>query len=321
MKRVVNTKNRLESKRDIPITRLEARAIPNYRAPYHTDLSKTSPARNSPEKTPKTDYSNTEKSVGASIRNARPEAPKPRVSETTNQPEVHTPSFKGNKDTKGTKKNNLRLLLVGASSLCVFGILVVIGITMNQQPAVQKDDEHKAVANQNSFADVSEDPITDDQYKNHSVPADQARYLRIGSVGVKAIVSPVDTTKVGAVDVPKSIFAAGWYDQSSKPMDLAGAMLVVGHYSGSTRARGIFGKLEKAKKGDVIEVETGDARVRKFSIVSATQYPYDKIDMAKALTPTDTNKLGLSLITCSGEFKKSIDTYDQRLLVRAIAVN
>jgi len=166
----------------------------------------------------------------------------------------------------------------------------------------------------------SERPITTQQFLNHTVPINKPRYLRMPSIGTQAIIYDVGLDRYGAVGIPDNIYATGWYNGSAQATDVAGAMLMVGHYSGRTRAKGIFGKIEQLKKGHILEVESGGGSVRKFKVVQLKSYPINKVDMVAALTSADTGKLGLNLMTCGGTYDQEIQTYDHRTLVRAIAI-
>jgi len=165
-----------------------------------------------------------------------------------------------------------------------------------------------------------EDPVADYDISQYTVEPEKPRYIRIPSIGVGTTrVLETGLTNGNEVDVPKSIYDTSWYDGSAKITDDSGAMFVVGHYVGPNEA-GIFYNLEDLKNGNIIEIEQGDGTPSFFRVVEVTDYSIDNVDMAKALTSADPDKLGLNLMTCGGGWDVGIQQYDRRTLVRAVKI-
>lgn len=223
------------------------------------------------------------------------------------------------------QKNSLKnILKLASTGVLVFGFLIsLIIVTNNRKIVVDKPLEEQTVSakKEDSQQDQTEIEPTPEDFNSHQVAASQARYIRIPDASVQAIVKPVALTNNGNLAVPTNIFTVGWYKDSSLPMDAGGAVVMTGHYSGRTRAQGVFGKIENLNVGDSIEIETGAGAKRSFSVVEKQKYPYNEVDMNKAVVSPDTSKLGLTLITCGGTFKDNINTYDQRTMIRAVAIN
>lgn len=141
------------------------------------------------------------------------------------------------------------------------------------------------------------------------------RTITIPSIDVKARVLQVGVDNDNQMQSPSSIFDTGWYTGASKPGEM-GAAVIDGHYSGPTK-KGVFSKINSLKQGDVIEVERGDGVVIKFTVQSTEKVPANKVDMAKLLVSSDTNKPGLNLITCGGIFDARRNVFLDRTIVYA----
>ncbi len=164
----------------------------------------------------------------------------------------------------------------------------------------------------------SEERPTLDNYFAHTVSPTQPRYIRVPDLSVDARVGRVGLTSEGAVGVPGGIYDVGWYGDSL-PSNPAGAMLMVGHYSGPTQ-QGVFYDLADLKAGSEVEIEQGDGTKHMFKVVETYTYDVADVDMVKAITSADNSKLGLNIITCGGDFDSSSWQYQERTLVRAIKV-
>ena len=56
-----------------------------------------------------------------------------------------------------------------------------------------------------------------------------------------------------------------------------------------------------------------------FKVVKSQTYDADAVDMAAVLTPVVPGKLGLNLITCTGQLDETGHHYEERLVVFATA--
>lgn len=163
----------------------------------------------------------------------------------------------------------------------------------------------------------NEDEVNDFDISQYVVAPDAPRYFRAPTIGVNTTrVLVTGLTANGEVDTPAGIYDTSWFNSSAKITDEKGAMFVVGHYVGPTEA-GIFWKLDDLNPGDEVEIEQGDGTINKFRVVDKSEYHIDNVDMAKALTPVNTDKLGLNLMTCGGDWDVASQLYDKRILIRA----
>lgn len=159
---------------------------------------------------------------------------------------------------------------------------------------------------------LDEVSISNENLADYTVAADMPRYITISKIGVRARVLNVGVTKVGQVDVPKSIHDVGWYNGSSKPGS-PGAAFIDGHTAGSNLS-GVFAKLDKLVAGDIINVEMGDGTTIYFRVATSEVVRGGEIDMAKALTAVYGGEQGLNLMSCDD------GVGDQRVLVYATRI-
>ncbi len=171
---------------------------------------------------------------------------------------------------------------------------------------------------------VDETPVTEDQRIDYTVPANNPRYISIPALNImKARVQNVGLTKNNILDTPANISDTAWYNKSATPGQGYGAVLIDGHNGGISR-NGVFAGLDKLKEGDEITLERGDGQKFTYSVVeNKTESLQDAntTGMKRLMTPYDTSKEGLGLITCAGKWVPRDKVFDKRILVRAVAQN
>ncbi len=134
-----------------------------------------------------------------------------------------------------------------------------------------------------------------------AIPA-LALYKNIESVGIN---------EKGNVDVPQH--DVGWYGKV--PGEIGSAVLV-GHSKVKPGVGGVFYTLNKIHTGDEIDVTDNNNNTQKFIVKEIGSYDYRSKNTDKIFQPHD-NVPHLTLITCSGNWVKSAQTYDKRLVVFA----
>ena len=147
-----------------------------------------------------------------------------------------------------------------------------------------------------------------------TIPGDQPKYLTIKKLGIHAPVANVGLTSAGAVDTPKNIWDAAWYNGSAKPGN-DGATLIDGHSSATRGA--LFGNLDRLAAGDQIQVTRGDGAVITYSVAYVAVVDRNHVDMASMLKPYGSAAKGLNIITCEGQWVNSEETLQNRVLVYA----
>lgn len=176
---------------------------------------------------------------------------------------------------------------------------------------------------------VDETPVTEQKKQEYVVPADQPRYLSVEDMGI----SNARITKIGLVgktnqlDAPISIYDAGWYVSSAKPGAGSGAVLVDGH-NGGPNYDGIFKRLGSLRKGAKITIERGDGNKFTYQVidnremlVSEINDPNNKYGMSTMLNSIDPSKEGLNIITCVGDWLQNSQTFNKRVMLRAVRIS
>lgn len=163
------------------------------------------------------------------------------------------------------------------------------------------------------ISEVDETPVSQSEIDSYKVAADKPRLLIINNIDVRARIFPVGLTPENAIETANGIYDTGWYVGSAVPGQ-KGAAFIDGHVSGPNN-KGVFTDLNKLKQGDEIIVEMGDGKINTFIVQKTEELALDKVDMANVLKPIDQDKPGLNLMTCSGKYDKSNDTFTNRLTV------
>jgi LPXTG-site transpeptidase (sortase) family protein len=133
---------------------------------------------------------------------------------------------------------------------------------------------------------------------------------------VSARILQVSVNKDNQMEVPKTAYDVAWYNGSSRPGE-NGSMVIDGHVQG-VGGPAIFSDLKKLAVGDAIEVTRGDGKKFSYTVSKTETIPVDQVDMGKLLVSADTNKPGLNLITCAGDYDKSSDAFNSRTIVYAV---
>jgi len=136
--------------------------------------------------------------------------------------------------------------------------------------------------------------------------------LLIPAANVNAQVEALGVDRTGAMDTPHNIWNVGWYRAGPSPGS-PGDAVIDGHV-GLPGSPLVFSGLGRLTVGaDVITVLADGTRNR-FTVTSLRSWPADA--HPAGLFSTD-GEARLSLITCTGSYDRSSQTYADRLIVEA----
>ncbi len=144
------------------------------------------------------------------------------------------------------------------------------------------------------------------------------RRLSIPSISLSREIIDVGVTKAGNLDVPPNYTQVGWYKMGTLPGNKGSAVLD-GHVDNGASIAGPFKRLREVKVGESIFVTAADGTKLHFKVKEAHVYPTTQFP-GELVFHDQSGKL-LKINTCHGKFIKSLDTYDQRLIVTAELVN
>ncbi|MBP9489223.1 class F sortase [Candidatus Saccharibacteria bacterium] len=210
-------------------------------------------------------------------------------------------------------------------SIIIFSILTVSAIIFCVWFNFFKNTDRTNVPVQIK-SEVDETEVTQEDKDEHTVPANNPRFISIPALGVDRarVVSIGLISGSKQLDSPISIFDAGWYTKSAKPGTNDGALLLDGHNGGPSKG-GIFDKLGDLTEGSEIIVERGDGQKFTYKVVSNKQLTLveanDKSNpdgMSTMLESAESGKQGLNIITCVGNWVAEQNTFDQRVMLRAV---
>lgn len=136
--------------------------------------------------------------------------------------------------------------------------------------------------------------------------------LHIPSLHISTTIESVGLDKEGNMDVPSNPSNVAWYNKGFYPGTLGNAVFA-GHVDTPTGAPAVFSDLKQLKIGDSITVTDTGTTEWKYSVVGVQSYPYDNFPLREVFGKKD--KKRLNLITCTGTFDQSKQTYNDRLVV------
>lgn len=207
------------------------------------------------------------------------------------------------------------LLLIGYTSFYLY-------VNFIQTKDISSSSSQTVASHEVDETEVTQEKKDDYQVPNPSFP----RYLSIPSLKISnARVVQIGTIKnTGQLDSPKSIYDAGWYTKSGLPGAGKGAVLIDGHNGGPTKG-GIFENLGSLSKGSEIIIERGDGQRITYQVADNREMSVEDINnesnplgMKTMLNSMDPKKEGLNMITCVGDWDYSKNTFNKRVMLRAV---
>lgn len=207
------------------------------------------------------------------------------------------------------------LLLIGYTGFYIY-------VNFIQTKGISSSSSQTVASHEVDETEVTQEKKDDYQVPNPSFP----RYLSIPSLKISnARVVQIRTIKdTGQLDSPKSIYDAGWYTKSGLPGAGKGAVLIDGHNGGPTKG-GIFENLGSLSKGSEIIIERGDGQRITYQVVDNREMSVEDINnesnplgMKTMLNSIDPKKEGLNMITCVGDWDYAKNTFNKRVMLRAV---
>jgi sortase (surface protein transpeptidase) len=145
-------------------------------------------------------------------------------------------------------------------------------------------------------------------------PAAEPVGIAIPSIGVDADVTAVGLNGDGTMETP-DFGSAGWYAEGPRPGD-PGPAVVVAHVD-SRSGPDVFYRLRELQPGDQVMVEQADGTTAAFLVERSEQVDKDELPADRIWNRTSDR--ALRLITCGGEFDRSVRHYTDNLIVYATA--
>lgn len=137
--------------------------------------------------------------------------------------------------------------------------------------------------------------------------------VHIPSLGVDSTLTRLGVDPSGALETPEDFDQAGWFSDGPVPGS-TGPAVIAGHVDSWT-GPAVFSRLAELAVGDVVLVDRDDGTTAQFTVTHVTRHP-------KTAFPTDdvygpTTDAQLRLVTCGGDFDRSIRSYVDNVVVFA----
>jgi LPXTG-site transpeptidase (sortase) family protein len=219
-----------------------------------------------------------------------------------------------------------RALAIGAAlllSACSNGTTVQSATTSTTVPAVTTTSTVPpttvtTVAERSPYADLVQ-PIGSAIFDPDAAvdPGPPPVGLTIDGIDViDAPVIPVGVLDNGEMEIPGRN-EVGWYRYGPTP-GAEGSSVLAAHIAFDNRP-GVFRRLARLELGDLATVTYEDGTTQTFEIIELDQYdkeelPFDRV-FSKEGEPV------LTLITCGGEFNRSLASYEDNIVAYAIPVS
>lgn len=213
------------------------------------------------------------------------------------------------------------LNIIGAILIIVLGIFFGRVAIWEHNYIRAKEGSERATATVYEGENVEEERPDSSELATYTVAPDKPRYLAIPSLGIpNSRVLEVGKKSDGSLDTPTNIHDVGWYIDSALPGSTSGTAIIDAH--GGALGDGIFKSLPTIQPGAAIEVEMGDGRRFTYHVIDIVSKPLRNGEansyMSVASTSPEEGRGSLTLITCTGDWWLSSQTYSHRLFVRAV---
>ena len=145
------------------------------------------------------------------------------------------------------------------------------------------------------------------------VPGQPVRLI-IPSIGVNANIQSAGLSWRGNGDmsVPTNFTDVAWYNQGPLPGS-PGSAVIDGHLDGKDTPQAVFYNLGSLKPGDLVEVVDVRGKTLQFKVVGSKLYDYTA--STTDIFSDDVSTSRLNLITCAGDWIKSQELYNKRIVV------
>lgn len=165
------------------------------------------------------------------------------------------------------------------------------------------------------------DPAPGPRFTIGETPADDDRTpvgLRIPALGQNAPVVPVGVEANGDMKVPDNVRDVAWYRYGASPGEPGSAVLAA-HVDLEGQGPGVFFGLRELEPGSLIFVDFDDGSVGAY--VARARATYEKESLPIDAIFSRQGPATLTLITCGGDFNRSIRRYDSNVVVYAVPVD
>jgi LPXTG-site transpeptidase (sortase) family protein len=221
-----------------------------------------------------------------------------------------------NEPAPAEQKSRANLTMMGAVALLVLAMSLTGGKDTSADPPRVPDVPPAAGATSATSptgATSATSPTGPGAGKH--LPRSRPVRLLIPKISVDAPFTDLAMTPTGQLEPPPAddINLVGWFAGGASPGE-AGTSIIAGHVDTKTSAA-VFAGLHELTKGDVFRVLRADGRTATFVVDSAETF--DKKHFPSRRVYGDTPQAQARLITCAGDYDRTVKDYMDNLVVFA----
>ena len=208
--------------------------------------------------------------------------------------------------SKAQKRSIQKLFLIvtiPVISLCATFILLYVFIPLDKKLPITPP--------QAAFPTVLTPMSADNPDTSTAIVSEPAK-IKINSINVEALVSPVGINSLGDMDIDENPTQLAWYKLGPKPGE-QGSAVIAGHYGWKNGVPSVFNDLNKLKVGDTVSTYDQDGQLKTFKVTRTAMYAPDQ-DATDVFRSSD-GGAHLNLVTCQGSWNNTAKTYSERLVV------
>lgn len=140
--------------------------------------------------------------------------------------------------------------------------------------------------------------------------------IRIPSIDVDASMIPLGLRPDRSIEVPQDFAQAGWWADGPEPGE-PGPAVILGHVD-SRSGPAVFFDLRNLEFGDEVVIDRADGTSVTYRVDRLEQHPKDEFPTDAVYGPTSDAQL--RLVTCGGDFDRSVRHYVDNIVVFASLV-
>jgi hypothetical protein len=141
--------------------------------------------------------------------------------------------------------------------------------------------------------------------------------IEIPALDVAGPLGELTAADNGELLAPPDPSRAGWYAGGVVPGDVGPA--VIGGHVDSRSGPGVFFALRSLRPGDPVAVRLSDGRTVRFAVTEVHEVPKARFPTEAVYAPTARPEL--RLITCGGQFDRTVRSYEDNVVVDAVVAD
>ncbi|MFF9625637.1 class F sortase [Streptomyces griseosporeus] len=218
----------------------------------------------------------------------------------------------------GTGEPAERRSRAGLTTVCAAGLLVIAALQLSghgSDAGTSDRAPQPPAAAQAALPSAGAPAAPADPEAGKHLPRSAPVRLLIPKISVDAPFTTLSLGPTGQLQPPPAADTnlVGWYAGGASPGE-TGTAIVAGHVDTATSAA-VFARLDELRAGDVFRIQRADGRTASF-VVDDTE-TFDKDSFPDERVYADAPRAEVRLITCAGDYDRSVRDYTENLVVFA----